>query len=151
MQVAYAVLVMPLTISSLGSMAGWHTPLAFLVASTGCYALGGLVDSLLFIFTRRSFIRNATSVSSRSRSRHAGGDTRRFDGITVTRHELTVFDIPTLEGTESLPGDPSKADDMPTPVEKALDDRAFGAYIPYSDGQKLRRLDSESDSSPRAQ
>lgn len=152
---SYAFLVMPLTISSLMNMVGYRAPHAFLVASTAIFALGGVVDSVLFIVTRRSFIRNASSVSSRSRSRRAGapgGDTRRLDGITVTRHELTVFDIPTLESTASHVGEGGKGEELGSPVEEKeieRDERPFGAFTPYHGAERNDDSDTES-TKPRA-
>lgn len=156
-QVSYAFLVIPLTISSLMNMVGGNAPHGLLVAATVIFALGGAVDAVLFIITRRSFIRNATSSSSRSRSRRAGatgagGDTRRFDGITVTRHELTVFDIQTLESTASHAPHDGKPDVLESPVEeKDLEgsERPFGGFVPYA--ASPGDVDSDTESTkPRA-
>jgi hypothetical protein len=96
--VAYAFVVMPLTVSSLLDMTGVGGPFWFLVLSTCIYALGGLVDALLFIFTRQAFIRNASLPTPRLTPRVDWSAPKRHtvDGITITQHELTVFDSPTF-------------------------------------------------------
>jgi hypothetical protein len=134
--VSYAVLVMPLTISSLLDMTGAGSPTWLLVLSTCIYALGGLTDTLVFILTRRSFIRNASSSASRSRSRSArpGGaapERHRLEGITVTRHELTVVDIPGLDVVSAVEtGKEGYVDDVSqiTPVKE--DSPFDGSFYP---------------------
>jgi hypothetical protein len=99
---------MPLTISSLLNMTGAGSPFWLLVSSTCVYALGGAVDSLLFVVVRRSFIRSANaSVSSSGRSRswsrpgHSSGMVREdypLEGITVSKQHFTFIDIPSPDG-----------------------------------------------------
>jgi hypothetical protein len=85
--------------------------------------------------TRRSFIRSATSESSRSHSRRrpateTAPERHRLEGITVTRHELTVIDIGELDAMS----DPGKTrsfiqvqDDPPTPSPKDISHSPFGS------------------------
>lgn len=88
-------MVLPLTVASLLDMTGVGCPYWLLVASTCIYALGGLVDALLFIFTRRSFIRNATAPAPQLRSRvQWPSASQQQHGITITQHELTFIDGP---------------------------------------------------------
>ncbi|EIN08781.1 hypothetical protein PUNSTDRAFT_143499 [Punctularia strigosozonata HHB-11173 SS5] len=73
--IMYMVIVVPVTICRLGSLAGWDAPFGLYVFAGVCFASSGTINSFLFLFTRHSFILD------RVRPR-----------IQISTHQVTVVD-----------------------------------------------------------
>jgi hypothetical protein len=89
--IAYTILTMPLTVSSLMIISGTSPPLWYSVFATCILALDGAIDTVLFLFTRRSFIRSATRSLALPQSIP---NSYPLEGIFMTRHEFDDTDGP---------------------------------------------------------
>jgi hypothetical protein len=82
-------MTIPLMVSGVMIITGTSPPLWFSVFATCILALDGAIDTALFLFTRRSFLQNATRSLAGPQST---ADTYPLEGISVSRHKLHDVD-----------------------------------------------------------
>ncbi|TIC05401.1 hypothetical protein E3Q16_02176 [Wallemia mellicola] len=73
----YAILLTPVSIVKIGSMAGWRSPFWLACLSGVMIASSGWLDVLLFLYTRRAFLQEARR-AARIRSKSRGQDDMRL-------------------------------------------------------------------------
>ncbi|EIN14634.1 hypothetical protein PUNSTDRAFT_41779 [Punctularia strigosozonata HHB-11173 SS5] len=78
--IIYMVVVIPVAICRIGSLAGWEPPFWFFVFAGICFASSGTSDSILFLFTRHTLIQNALHKP------------RTATAVHITRQQITVCD-----------------------------------------------------------